>query len=124
MAGIQVRSSAAEEEVREAIAAGLLRMEEFKPKVTANTPGSLVVETGSVGMAYVAGGFRKAEKMPMRITVTTTSGQGGTGIAVNAESRGTGGGFSGGLLGIRKQKKGEQYWLEVVRAAVPGRLQA
>lgn len=124
MAGIQVRSSAAEEEVREAIAAALLRMEEFKPKVTANTPGSLVVETGSVGMAYVAGGFRKAEKMPMRITVTTTSGQGGTGIAVNAESRGTGGGFSGGLLGIRKQKKGEQYWLEVVRAAVPGRLQA
>jgi len=124
VAGIQFQSSAPEEQVRQAVADTLIQMEEFKPTVAANLPGSLVIETGSVGMAYVAGGFRKAEKMPMRITVTTTTGEGGTGIAVNAESRGTGGGFSGGLLGIRKQKKGEQYWLEAVRAAIPGRIQS
>lgn len=124
MAGVQLQSSASEDQVRQAIADAMLRMPEYKPKVTANTPGSIVVETGSVGMAYVAGGFRKAEKMPMRITVTTTSGEGGTGVAVNVESRGTGGGFSGGIVGMRKQRKGEEYWLETIRAAIPDRVQS
>lgn len=123
MTGIQLQSGASEEQVREAVAAAVLQMTEYKPTLTANTPGSLVIETGSVGLAYVAGGFRKAEKMPMRLTLTTTAGGGGTGVAVNVDSRGTGGGFSGGVIGMRKQKKGEQFWIEAVRSAIPDRLQ-
>lgn len=122
MAGVQLQSRASEEQVRRAIADAIVGMAEHKPQVTANTEGSLVIETGSVGMAYLAGGFRKAEKMPMRINVTTTTGEGGTGIAVNVDSRGTGGGLSGGFLGLRKQKKGEQFWLDTVGAAVPDRV--
>lgn len=122
MAGEQVQSKASEEQVRASVAASLGELAEYDPKVVTDEPGTLVVETGSVGMAYLAGGFRKAEKMPMRITLAMTSGGGGTGIAVNAEGRGTGGGISGGLLGIRKQKKAEQFWLDRVIASIPERV--
>ncbi|HUG87738.1 MAG TPA: hypothetical protein VMP42_03135 [Actinomycetota bacterium] len=123
MAAIQLQSRAAEEQVRAAIAEAVTRMADYQPTVASNEPGSLVIETGSVGMAYLAGGFRKAEKMPMQILVTTASGEGGTGISVEVDSRGTGGGFSGGMVGLRKQKRGEEFWLETIRAAIPDRVQ-
>lgn len=123
MAAIQLQSRAAEDQVRAAIAEAVMRMADYQPTVASNEPGSLVIETGSVGMAYLAGGFRKAEKMPMRILVTTASGEGGTGISVEVDSRGTGGGFSGGVVGLRKQKRGEEFWLETIRAAIPDRVQ-
>src|SRR5688500_13885862 len=113
----QVQSKASEEEVRAAIAAALGGIEDVK--ITENTPGQLVAETGSVGMALVAGGFRKAEKMPMKIVVATNGGATGTGLSITVDSRGTGGGMSGGLLGMRKAKQGEQHWLQQVVAAVP-----
>ena len=116
----QVQSGASEEEVRAAIVAAMEALEGVK--VTENVPGQLVVETGSVGMALVAGGFRKAEKMPMKIVVATNGGPTGTGLSVTVDSRGTGGGISGGLLGIRKQKQGEQHWLQQVVNAVPQRV--
>lgn len=124
MAAIQLQSRAAEERVREAIAEAVSRMPDYQPRVTSNEPGTLMIETGSVGMAYLAGGFRKAEKMPMRILVTTAAGEGGTGIGVDVESRGTGGGFSGGVVGVRKQRRGEEFWLETIRAAIPDRVPA
>jgi len=123
MAAIQLQSRAAEEQVRAAIAEAVARMADYQPRIASNEPGSVVIETGSVGMAYLAGGFRKAEKMPMRILVTTASGEGGTGISVEVDSRGTGGGFSGGVVGLRKQKRGEEFWLETIRAAIPDRVQ-
>lgn len=124
MAAIQLQSRAAEERVREAIAEAVSGMPDYQPRVASNEPGTLMIETGSVGMAYLAGGFRKAEKMPMRILVTTAGGRGGTGISVDVESRGTGGGFSGGVVGIRKQRRGEEFWLETIRAAIPDRVPA
>jgi len=122
MAGEQLQSGASEEQVRASVAASLGELSEYDPKVVTDEAGTLVVETGSVGMAYLAGGFRKAEKMPMRITLAMTSGGGGTGIAVNVEGRGTGGGLSGGVLGIGKQRKGERFWLDRVIAAIPERV--
>lgn len=122
MAGEQVQSRASEDQVRATVAASLLELSDHDPKVVTDEPGTLVVETGSVGMAYLAGGFRKAEKMPMRITLAIASGDRGSGIAVNVEGRGTAGGMSGGLLGIRKQKKAEQFWLDRAVAAIPERV--
>ena len=86
-----------------------------------NQPGRLVMDLGgSVGSAYLAGGFRNKMKMPMRIIVQTSGGEGGTGIALDVHSRGTGSGaMSGGLLGASKQKKAEQEWLRIAVAAVP-----
>ena len=119
MQDAQVQSEAQEEAVRSAVAEALQR---HGATVATNEPGSLIAETGSVGMAYVAGGLRKAEKMPMRITVATAAGGGGTSVSVSVGGRGTGGGISGGLLGMKKQKKGEDYWLNSVIAAIPDRV--
>lgn len=124
MAAIQIRSRAAEELIREAIAQAVSRMVDYRPRVASNEPGSLVIETGSIGMAYLAGGFRRAEKMPMRILVSTAGGKEGTGISVDVVSRGTGSGFSGGIVGVRKQQRGEEFWLETIRAAIPDRVPA
>lgn len=120
MAVAQIQSTASEEDVRAAIAAALTAQ---GGTPTANGPGSLVVETGSVGRAYLAGPFRDKMKMPMLISVATAGGEGGTGISVEVTGRGTGSGFaSGGLIGVTKQKRAEQAWLEIVTSAVPGRV--
>ena len=90
-------------------------------KTVENQPGRLVMDLGgSVGSAYLAGGFRNKMKMPMRIIVQTSGGPGGTGISFDVHSRGTGSGaMSGGLLGASKQKKAEQEWLRMAVEAVP-----
>lgn len=119
MKDMQLQSTAQEEGVRSAVAEALTQQE---ATVTTNEPGSLIAETGSVGMAYVAGPFRKAESMPMLITVVMSAGEGGTGVSVTVDSRGTGGGMSGGLIGMSKQKKGEAHWLNIVSAAIPNRV--
>jgi hypothetical protein len=91
-----------------------------------NQDGRLVMDLGgSVGSAYLAGGFRNKMKMPMRIVVTTTGGAGGTDISLDVHSRGTGSGaMSGGLLGANKQKKAEQAWLAMAVEAVPDQVQS
>lgn len=119
MAVGQAQSTAPEEEVRNAMAQALTAQ---GGEIVANQPGQLTVDTGSVGAAWLAGPFRSAQKMPMRITVTTTGGPGGTGINVDVTSRGTGGGFSGGLIGVSKQGKGERLWLETALSSVPARV--
>ena len=90
-------------------------------KTIENQPGRLIMDLGgSVGSAYLAGGFRNKMKMPMRIIVQTSGGAGGTGIALDVHSRGTASGaMSGGLLGASKQKKAEQEWLRIAVEAVP-----
>jgi hypothetical protein len=45
-----------------------------------NASGRLTMDlAGSVGSAYLAGGFRNKMKMPMRIVVTTAGGPGAPG---------------------------------------------
>jgi hypothetical protein len=119
MDSVQAQSTAGEAQIREAIVAALAP---YQPKVTANQPGSLVLEVGSVGMAYLIGGFRNKMKMPVRILVSLNGGPTGTGLSVGVESRGTGGGVAGGALGVSKQKKANQEWLQLVVNAVPGRI--
>lgn len=119
MATDQTQSSASEETVRQSVAAALTAQ---GATIETNQPGTLVCEVGSVGKAYLAGGFRAAHKMPMRITLATVGGPGGTGISVNVEGRGTAGGImSGGVLGVFKQKKGVRHWMNVVLNAIPQR---
>lgn len=123
MAEAQEQSTAQEHEVRAAIAASLTAQ---GGEVVTDGPGSLVVDVGgTVGKAYLMAGFRNAMKMPMRVTVTTAGGPGGTGIALEVGSRGTGGGYmSGGILGAVKAKKASNAWLEMARSAIPGRVGA
>jgi len=87
-------------------------------------PGLLSMDLGgSVGSAYLAGGFRNKMKMPMRIVVTAAGGAGGTGITIEVHSRGTGSGaVSGGWLGAVKQRKAEQAWLAMAEDAIPERV--
>src|SRR3989442_462357 len=74
--------------------------------VESDGPGSLVMNIGSVGMAYLAGGLRNRMKMPMRISFVLTPGPGGSAVSIEIKSRGSGGGVaSRGLLGASKQKK-------------------
>ena len=115
----QAQSTSPEGQVRASIAQALVAK---GGRVTADQPGSLVVEVGGSKLsAYLAGGFRNAMKMPMLITVATSGGPGGTGLSVEVRSNGTGGGaMSGGLLGASKQGKGEAAWMQIVMAAVPG----
>ena len=112
------QSTSPEDQVRSSIARALVAQ---GGRVTSDQPGSLVVEVGGSKMsAYLAGGFRNAMKMPMLVTVATSSGPTGTGLSVEIRSRGTGSGaMSGGWLGASKQSKGEAAWMQIVMAAVP-----
>lgn len=123
MASAQEQSTAPEHEVRAGIAAALAAQ---GGQVVSDAPGSLVVDVGgTVGKAFLMSGFRNAMKMPMRVSVQTAGGAGGTGIGIDVGSRGTGGGFmSGGILGAVKQNKGEKVWLDIARNAIPGRIGA
>ena len=121
MAYAQAQSTASEEQVRNAIAAG---MQAQGGVVALDQPGRLVMELGgSVGKAYLAGGFRDKMKMPMELVVSTAAGAGGTGVTIDVHSRGTGSGFmSGGWLGSIKQSKAEQIWLRTAWEAVPDKV--
>jgi hypothetical protein len=121
MAEASVQSTSSEEHVRAAIEQTL----RAQGGVTVeNQPGRLVMDLGgSVGSAYLAGGFRNKMKMPQRMTVTLAGGEGGSGITLEVTSRGTGsGGASGGLLGLSKQKKAEQAWLGIAVDAIPDKV--
>jgi hypothetical protein len=117
----QTQSSSAEPEVRSAIETALAAQ---GGTTVENQEGRLAMDLGgSVGAAFLAGGFRNKMKMPMRMVVTTTGGAGGTGISLDVHSRGTAGGaMSGGLLGANKQKKAEASWLAMAVEAVPGKV--
>jgi hypothetical protein len=121
MATTQAQSTADEAKVREALEQALLA---HGGTTVETTPGLLSMDLGgTVGAAYLAGGFRNKMKMPMRIVVTTTGGPGGTGISVDVHSRGTGSGaVSGGLLGASKQRRAERAWLEMAVDAIPARV--
>jgi hypothetical protein len=121
MAVAQAQSTSSESDVRGAIESALAGQ---GGTTVENQEGRLVMDLGgSVGSAYLAGGFRNKMKMPMRVVVTMTGGAGGTGISLDVHSRGTAGGaMSGGLLGASKQKKAEQAWLTMAVEAVPGKV--
>jgi hypothetical protein len=121
MAVGQMQSTSNEPEVRGAIETALAAQ---GGTTVENNEGKLVMDLGgSVGAAYLAGGFRNKMKMPMRIVVTTAGGAGGTGVALDVHSRGTGSGaMSGGLLGASKQKKAEEAWLAMAVEAIPNRV--
>lgn len=121
MAIASVQSTASEAEVRTALVQALTP---HGAVPVTNEPGSLILDVGSVGMAFAAGPFRNAMKMPMRITILTPPSGTGTDVEVNVTSRSTGSGFaSGGFIGMRKQKKGEEGWLAFVVGAIPGGVQ-
>ncbi len=117
MAVAQIQTTSSEAEVRASIEAALAAQ---GGTTVENQEGHLVMDLGgSVGSAYLAGGFRNKMKMPMRIVVTTAGSSGGTGVALDTHSRGTAGGaMSGGLLGKSKQKKAEQAWLAMAVEAI------
>ena len=118
----QVQSTAPEEQIRQAVAQALTAQ---GGQVQTNAPGALVVEVGSVGKAFMAGPFRDAAKMPMRITLSTQAGTGGTGIGVEVETRGTGGGYmSGGIFGVMKSRKAAKNWLGLVLSSIPNQVGA
>ncbi len=118
MALTQLHSTAPEDQIRAQVTASLAQR---GATVESDGPGSLVMNIGSVGMAYLAGGLRNRMKMPMRISLALTAGPGGSAVSIEIKSRGSGGGLaSGGLLGASKQKKAEAEWLQVVTDAVPG----
>jgi hypothetical protein len=120
MQTMQLQSTAQEPDVRGAIVNALASQ---GVQVTNDAPGNLVIEIGSVGKAFLAGGFRGTMKMPMRFIVLTVGGPGGTGLTIHVGSRGTGSGFmSGGLLGASKQKKAERAWMQMIIDAVPGKV--
>lgn len=123
MATAQAQSTAAEDQVRLSVEAALQAQ---GGTTVQNVPGNLTVDVGgTVGKAYLAGGFRDKMKMPMRVVVTTAGGGGGTGINIDVHSRGTGSGFmSGGVMGSVKQGKAEQAWLQMAWEAVPQKVQA
>ena len=119
MAVTQMQTTVQEAQVRTAIEYALGQQ---GGKTIENAPGKLVMDLGgSVGSAYLAGGFRNKMKMPMRIVVTTAGGPGGTGLTIDVHSRGTGSGaMSGGWLGAIKQDRAEQTWLQMAADAVTG----
>lgn len=121
MAVAEAQSKSSEAEVRAAIAAALTAQ---GGSTVENQEGRLVMDLGgSVGAAFLAGGFRNKMKMPMRLVVTTSGGAGGSGISCDVHSRGTAGGaMSGGLLGASKQKKAETAWLELALGAIPNKV--
>jgi hypothetical protein len=117
MAVSQLETEATDDSIREAVQAALAAQGGITVK---NEPGSLTMDLGgTVGKAYLAGGLRDKMKMPMQLVVTTASGPGGTGVTIDVHSRGTAGGLmSGGLLGMSKQRKAEQAWLQMAVDAV------
>jgi hypothetical protein len=117
----QTQTTSIEPDVRAAIEAALAAQGGITVE---NQEGRLVMDLGgSVGSAYLAGGFRNKMKMPMRIAVTTAGSTGGTGVSLDVHSRGTAGGaMSGGLLGASKQKKAEQAWLAMAVEAIPNKV--
>ena len=121
MAVAQVQTTSPEPDVRSAIEAALTGQ---GGTTVENRDGRLVMDLGgSVGSAYLAGGFRNKMKMPMRLVVATAGSAGGTGVSLDVHSRGTAGGaMSGGLLGARKQKQAEQAWLEMAVEAIPNKV--
>jgi hypothetical protein len=121
MAVGQVQSTSPEPEVRAAIEAALVAQ---GGATVENQEGRLVMDLGgSVGAAFLAGGFRNKMKMPMRLVVTTSASGGGSSVTFDVHSRGTAGGaMSGGLLGANKQKKAEAAWLALAVEAVPGKV--
>jgi hypothetical protein len=113
----QVQTPAGDPEVRAAVVAALTAM---GATVESDQPGALEIHTGSVGKAFLAGPFRAADKMPMRIRLTTTPAAGGTAVTVDVGAHGTGSGFaSGGLIGMSKQKKATAAWLQKVVEIIP-----
>ncbi len=118
MAVRKLETTASEDVVRAAIEGAMTAQ---GGATVESVPGSLTMDLGgSVGKAYLAGGFRNKMKMPMRIIVQTSGGPRGTGISLDVHSRGTGSGaMSGGLLGASKQKKAEEEWLRMALEAVP-----
>ena len=121
MAVAQIQTTSSEPEVRAAVEAALAPQ---GGTVIENQEGRLVMDLGgSVGSAYLAGGFRNKMKMPMRIVVATAGSAGGTGVSLDVHSRGTASGaMSGGLLGASKQKKAEQAWLQMAVDAIPSKI--
>ena len=121
MAEDHVQSTAGEEQVRSAIEEALRSQ---GGTTVESRPGLLSMDLGgSVGSAYLAGGFRNKMKMPMRIVVTAAGGAGRTGITIEVHSRGTGSGaVSGGWLGAVKQRKAERAWLGMAVDAIPERV--
>lgn len=117
----QTQSTSSEQEVRGAIEAALAAQ---GGRTVENGEGRLVMDLGgSVGAAFLAGGFRNKMKMPMRVVITTSAAAGGTGVSIDVHSRGTAGGaLSGGMLGASKQGKAEKAWLEMALEAVPNRV--
>jgi hypothetical protein len=122
VATAQTQTTTGEPDVRAAVEAALTGQGGVTVE---NQEGRLVMDLGgSVGKAYLAGGFRDKMKMPMRLVVATAGSTGGTGVSLDVHSRGTAGGaMSGGLLGARKQKQAEQAWLEMALAAIPDKVQ-
>src|SRR6266498_1664496 len=112
----QAQSTASEPEVRAAITHGLAP---HGATPVEDAPGKLVLESGSVGKAYLAGGFRKGMKMPVRITVETSGGEGGTGLSVTVAGRGGSGFMSGGVMGAVKERNAERNWVQLTLQAVP-----
>jgi hypothetical protein len=121
MAVTQVQSTAPEEQVRQSVEAALAAQGGVTIQ---NAPGNLTMDLGgTVGKAFLAGGFRNKMKMPMRMVLTTAGGPGGTGLTIDVHSRGTGGGIvSGGVLGAVKQGRAEEAWLQMAVEAVPARV--
>ena len=121
MAVAQIQTTSSEVDVRAAVEAALTAQGGTPVE---NQEGRLVMDLGgSVGSAYLAGGFRNKMKMPMRIVVATSGSSGGTGVSLDVHSRGTASGtMSGGLLGASKQKKAERAWLEMAVDAIPNKV--
>jgi hypothetical protein len=121
VATAQTQTTTSEPDVRAAVEAALTSQGGV---IVENQEGRLVMDLGgSVGKAYLAGGFRDKMKMPMRVVLATAGSTGGTGVSLDVHSRGTAGGaMSGGLLGARKQKQAEQAWLEMALGAIPDKV--
>jgi hypothetical protein len=115
----QIQTGSDDAQVRSGVVAALAQE---GVTVEMNEPGTLVLETGSVGKAYLAGPFRATAKMPMRIQITTvSSGADGSTVTVTVGGYKTGSGFaSGGLIGMAKQKKAEKLWMEKIVQTIPG----
>ena len=116
----EAKSTANELEIRTAVE---LALKNRGGTTVENANGVLLMDLGgSVGKAFLAGGFRDKMKMPMRLTVRTTPDAAGTQVSLEVGSRGTGGGFgSGGIMGMSKQRKAEAIWLDAAIEAVPAR---
>ena len=119
----ETRSGAGDVEIRTAVE---LALKNRGGTSVENGPGVLVMDLGgTVGKAFLAGGFRDKMKMPMRLTLRTEADAAGTRVTVEVGSRGTGGGFgSGGIMGMMKERKAERIWVDAALEAVPQKADA